>query len=412
MKRIIHILILITAGEMIFSLPFHTTRFFRPTLLDAFAFSNTQLGDIFAVYGITAMISYFPGGLLADRLPARKLMSLSLLATAAGGLYMATFPGGVGMALLYGFWGITSILLFWAALIRATREWGGEYSQGKAFGILEGGRGLVAAGFAVFAVGVFSLYLPDDVLLTTDAQRREGFRVVILLYSAATAATGVMAWLLLPRSGKATAVTQSNPFAGVSSVLRRPIVWAQAGVIICAYCGYKGLDNYSLYAVEVLGMDEVEAARFTAYASYLRPVAAVAAGLIADRMSASRTIAVSFAMLMGSYGILATALPSLAWLNIIYASIFISFFGVFALRGVYFSLLQESATPRHLTGTTVGIVSFIGFTPEIFFAPIAGRILDNAPGPAGHQHYFLFLTAIALAGLLVVLTLIHLNRKS
>ena len=357
MKRIIHILILITAGEMIFSLPFHTTRFFRPTLLDAFAFSNTQLGDVFAVYGVTAMISYFPGGLLADRLPARKLMSLSLLATAAGGVYMATFPGGVGMALLYGFWGITSILLFWAALIRATREWGGEYSQGKAFGILEGGRGLVAAGFAVFAVGIFSLYLPDDVLLTTDAERREGFRVVILLYSAATAATGVMAWLLLPRSGDAIAVTQSGVFTGMRGVLRRPIVWAQAGVIICAYCGYKGLDNYSLYAVEVLGMDEVEAARFTAYASYLRPVAAVAAGIIADRMSASRTIAVSFAVLMVSYGVLATALPSLAWLNIIYANIFISFFGVFALRGVYFSLLQESKTPRHLTGTTVGIDS-------------------------------------------------------
>jgi len=412
MKRIIHILILITAGEMIFSLPFHTTRFFRPTLLDAFAFSNTQLGDVFAVYGVTAMISYFPGGVLADRLPARKLMSLSLLATAAGGVYMATFPGGVGMALLYGFWGITSILLFWAALIRATREWGGEYSQGKAFGILEGGRGLVAAAFAVFAVGVFSLYLPEDVLLTSDAQRREGFRVVILLYSAATAATGVMAWLLLPRSGNATTVARSKVLAGIRSALRRPIVWAQAGVIVCAYCGYKGLDNYSLYAVEVLGMDEVEAAQFTAYASYLRPVAAIAAGLIADRMSASRTIAVSFTVLMGSYGILATALPSPAWLNIIYANIFISFFGVFALRGVYFSLLQESNTPRHRTGTTVGIVSFIGFTPEIFFAPIAGRILDNAPGPQGHQHYFLFLAAIALTGLMVVLTLIRLNRKS
>ncbi len=30
-------------------------------------------------------------------------------------------------------------------------------------------------------------------------------------------------------------------------------VWAQAAVIICAYCAFKGLDNYSLYAVQVLG---------------------------------------------------------------------------------------------------------------------------------------------------------------
>jgi len=158
-------------------------------------------------------------------------------------------------------------------------------------------------------------------------------------------------------------------------------------------------------------MDEVEAARFTAYASYLRPVAAVTAGIVADRFSASRIIGIAFLVLVTSFGTLAIAVPSAAWLNMIYANIFVSFFAVFALRGVYFALLQESKTPRYLTGTTVGIVSFIGYTPDIFFAPIAGRILDNAPGPVGHQHYFMFLAAIALFGLLVIFTLIRLNRK-
>ena len=86
MRRVLHIMVLILAGEMIFSLPFHTARFFRPTLLEAFDFSNTELGDAFAVYGICAMLAYFPGGALADRYPARKLISASLLATAAGGL--------------------------------------------------------------------------------------------------------------------------------------------------------------------------------------------------------------------------------------------------------------------------------------------------------------------------------------
>jgi sugar phosphate permease len=181
MKRILHMLVLILAGEMIFSLPFHTARFFRPTLLDTFGFSNTELGDAFAVYGVTAMLSYFPGGALADRFTARKLMSLSLLATAAGGLYMATFPGFLPMTLLYGYWGITTIFLFWAAMIRATREWGGRESQGVAFGILDGGRGLVAAGFAMFAVFVLAVHLPAEVLQASAESRREGLRNVILL---------------------------------------------------------------------------------------------------------------------------------------------------------------------------------------------------------------------------------------
>ena len=57
MSRILQITALVIAGEMIFGLPFHIARFFRPTFLDVFNFSNTQLGDVFAVYGITAMVS-------------------------------------------------------------------------------------------------------------------------------------------------------------------------------------------------------------------------------------------------------------------------------------------------------------------------------------------------------------------
>jgi sugar phosphate permease len=131
-------LTLVLAGELIFGLPFHTARFFRPTYLEAFGFSNTQLGDVFAVYGITAMIAYFPGGVIADRYPPRLLMTFSLFATAAGGVYMATFPAELQMALLYGYWGVSTVFLFWAAMISAMREWGGDRSQDKAFGILDG----------------------------------------------------------------------------------------------------------------------------------------------------------------------------------------------------------------------------------------------------------------------------------
>lgn len=63
---------------MIFSLPFHIPRFFRPTVLDVFGLSNTQLGDIFAVYGVVALAAYFPGGAIADRYSVRTLIALSL----------------------------------------------------------------------------------------------------------------------------------------------------------------------------------------------------------------------------------------------------------------------------------------------------------------------------------------------
>ena len=404
-------LTLVIAGEVIFGLPFHTAWFFRPTLLEAFEFTNTQLGDVFAVYGVTAMLAYFPGGALADRYSARALLTLSLVATGFGGLYMATFPGATGMAVLYGYWGITTILLFWAALIRATREWGGATAQGRAFGILDGGRGAVAALFATLGVAVLAWKMPDSVELVSNAQRRSAFRAVILVYSFAAIGTAVLTWLLIPARTPAGDSSRSLLHAA-GSVVTRPLVWAQAGVIVCAYCAFKGLDNYSLYAVQVLGMNEVDGAQLSAVGSYIRPVAAIAAGVLADRWTAGKTIGLSFAVLIVSYSLLSIAVPKGNGLAVIYANIAVSFFAVFALRAVYFALLEENRTPAHLTGAVAGMVSFVGFTPEIFFAPITGRILDATPGIGGHQNYFLFLAGVAIVGMIVVAWLLRLQRAS
>lgn len=410
MSRIALIVTLIIAGELIFGLPFHTARFFRPTLLDVFGFTNTQLGDLFAVYGITAMLAYFPGGALADRFSARLLLTASLVATAAGGVYMATIPGAVQMALLYGYWGVTTIFLFWGALIRATRDWGGAHAQGKAFGVLEAGRGFVAAGVAAFCVAVFAALMPDAVSTASVQERRAAFQTVILIYAFVTLVAGGLTWLLIPVPEYNTK-HGTNPLAGMAIVLRRPIIWAQAGVIVCAYCCYKGLDNYSLYAVQVLGMNEVEAARFSTWGAYLRPVAAITAGLLADRFDAARSIGVTFILLLLAYAPLSMLIADGVGLKWIYVNIFVSFFAVFALRGIYFALLEENRTPVEVTGAAVGMVSLVGFTPEIFFAPIAGRILDATPGIGGHQHYFLFLAMIAAAGILVVMWLLWLRSR-
>jgi nitrate/nitrite transporter NarK len=411
LSRFFLMLTLVFAGEIVFLLPFHTTRFFRPTVLEAFELTNTQLGDVFAVYGVMAMIAYFPGGALADRFSARSLLTVSMIATAAGGLYMATYPGPVGMAILFGYWGITTILLFWAALIRATREWGGHDEQGRAFGILEGGRGLVAALLASGGVILLVLFLPEDMDQLSNEERRSAFRSVIFFYSSITLATAALTWTVIP-SVKHIGDSASQLFRSSIAVLARPLVWAQAAVIICAYCGYKALDNYSLYAVQVLGMNEAQGAKLATYVIYLRPIAALTAGLLADRWAAGKMVGTSFVMLVVSYGILATFMPDDYGLTLIYANIIVSVFAVCMLRGVYFALLEENRVPSFLTGAVAGSVSFIGYTPEIFFGPVTGRILDADPGPVGHQNYYLFLAVVAALGVVVVAWLLWLQRVS
>jgi MFS family permease len=403
-------LALVIAGELVFGLPYNVPRFFRPTMLDVFGITNTQLGDMFAVYGVAAMIAYFPGGVLADRFSARSLIAVSLVATSVGGLFMATIPNPLAMKFLYGYWGLTTIFLFWAALIKATRDWGGDTTQGIAFGILDGGRGLVAASASVAGVLILAFYLPDEVELATAAERKAGFQMVVLYYSALTFLAGVFAWHAIPEEKLASDV-EFSPLKGMGTVIRRPIVWAQAAIIICAYCGYKGLDNYSLYAVQVLGKNEIEGAWLATWGAWTRPVAAVMAGIIADRFNAIRSIGVTFVILCISYAAWSAAEPIGAGIAIIYLNFFATYVAVYALRGIYFALLEENSTPKHLTGAAVGLISLVGYTPDVFFGPISGRILDANPGIVGHQNYLMFLAGISFVGLMTVLWLVWLRRS-
>ncbi len=409
-KRWLMLFSLIVAGEAIFSLPFHVIRYFRPTFLDVFSLSNTQIGDAIAIYGVTAMVCYFPSGVIADRFSTRRLMSFSLFATALGGIWFAFIPDQIGLSLLFGYWGITNILLFWSAMLRATREWGGKLAQGKAFGLLDGGRGLVSALAASIAVFFLAGLLPDKLENESAEERKYAMQVVILFYSLLTAGAALLIWFFIPDTKIKTNI--SDPLKGIEAVLKSRSAWMQAIIVVCAYCGYRGLDFYALYGVEVLGMDEVSSARFMSNATYLRAVGAIGAGFIADRLTTKKVIVSTFILLLLSYFVLLFFSGNEPATFTVFASLIISILAVYALRGVYFALFEETNVPSSITGTTVGLVSLVGFTPDIFFNSIAGRIIDASPGVTGYHNFYFFLIVFAFVGLMVTLLLAtNKNRK-
>ena len=150
-------------------------------------------------------------------------MTSSLVATAIGGVYLAQIPGTIGLSLLFGYWGLTSILLFWAAMIKATREWGGPDRQGRAFGILDGGRGLVAAGAASVAVWMFSLVLPANIEALTHLQQQQAIQSVIYFYTAMTLLAAFFIWCFIPETDRQRSA-QIQVFSGIAVVIRQRAV--------------------------------------------------------------------------------------------------------------------------------------------------------------------------------------------
>jgi sugar phosphate permease len=72
---------------------------------------------------------------------------------------------------------------------------------------------------------------------------------------------------------------------------------------------------------------------------------------------------------------------------------------IFALRGIYYALMEEGDVPVHLTGTAVGVVSIIGYTPDIFAPAVLGWLTDTHPGADGHRMFFALIAVGGVIGL-------------
>lgn len=329
-------------------------------------------------------------------------MSTALVGTAIGGVFLSFIPDPSSMRLLYGFWGLTTILLFWAAMMKATRIWGGEKRQGRAFGFLDGGRGAVGALVGSIAVGVFSVVMPDGDNAVTASHRIEAFQLVMLFASGWVMVVAVLVLFGLPSTNDEEKGTRPDiNLDALKKVIKYPAVWFQALLILCAYSGYKTTDDFSLYANEVLGFDEVRSAAVGSALLWLRPVAAILAGILADKVSASRMITLCFALMLGG-GLMigtdafGTGLPALMLISLGSTAM-----AVYALRGLYFAIMGEANIPIAVTGTAVGVASIVGYLPDIYMGPLMGYLLDSSPGEAGHRHLFLVMTGFATIGLVV-----------
>ena len=328
-------------------------------------------------------------------------MATGLWATAAGGFIMATIPSFTSLTYLYAYWGATTILLFWAPMIKATRIWGGGKNQGKAFGFLDGGRGLVGALFGTLGVAVFSYLLPTETEASIP-ESRAALAQVILVASTLVAMIGGLVWWLLRSNGPAfdAGPRRKITWSQVGAVLRIPSVWLLMVIILCAYTGYKVTDVFSLYARKVLGYDETAAAGVGSLLLYARPVVGVSVGLLADRGRITYWLILSFLLaIAGSllFGLGWVGASASGWFLL---STLLLAAGVYAARALYFAVMEVGQIPLPLTGTAVGLISLVGYTPDIFAGPLMGYFLDGWPGELGLRYTFLLVGSFGLVGLL------------
>jgi MFS family permease len=396
---------LIIAGEAIFLLPFILMRVFKPVIREAFVISDAQIGEAQALYGITAVVSYFFGGFIADKWEARKLLSLSLILTAIGGFWMTMIPSIFTLKILYAFWGVSTILLFWAALIKATRQWGNEHNQGLSFGLLDGGRGFFAATIALSGAAILSFFFPSDAIEITFENKVQTLQYIIGTITGVVFLVALLVWKVLPKEKVELSDTKEFQFnfKQAFGLMKERKVIFHSLIILCAYCSYKLTGTYGTYARDVWKYSLEESTYFAVFIQYLRPIAAVLVGWIADKFIPSKLIVPCFSILIIASGILGLGFGSDQAIFFSFTSFVLMAFGTYSLRGLYFAIIEETKTPIQLTGTLVGIISVVGFTPDIFMSLFVGYMLGKDPTIVEYQNLYTIFTIIPIIGLLATL---------
>jgi len=395
-----YLLLLVFSAELIFILPFGLPRVFRPTVLETFVIDNVQLGVCYSLYGIVALICYLIGGPIADKFAPRKLIATALFATALGGFIFATFPSYTHLKILYAWWGFTTIFLFWAPMIKATRIWGGKTSQGKAFGFLEGGRGLVAAVLSSLVVLIFSFFLDSTTENHTLAENRYAFGYSIRIISIIILCGALLVWQFMKSDSQTDDNSRVNQIrlSQIKEVLKLKAVLLLMIIILCAYFGYKVTDILTLYANEVMNYSQVDSALVGTFLFYIRPITGVVFGIFADRWISTRWLFISFVISLVGSLLFATGMSEISGSFLFFTSIIIIAIGIYATRSLYFAVMQSGNISLKFTGTAVGLVSLVGYTPDIFSGPVIGFLLDNNPGKLGHQYVFWMMAGFSAVG--------------
>lgn len=285
-------------------------------------------------------------------------------------------------------------------------------AQGQAWGP-GGERGLVGALFGTLGVLIFSLFIISEISEVTVSESRLAFKQVILVSSGIVFFIGLLVWIFMKLDSdiEKQIILEKITISQIREVLRLPSVFLLMIIILCAYVGYKITDVFSLYAKDVMLYDHIQSAQVGTFLLFVRPIIGVMIGILADRSQITFWLVISFIIsflgaLLFALGLISDSASALFFMSILVVAI-----GVYAARSLYFAVMESGQIPLALTGTAVGLISLVGYTPDIFAGPTMGYLLENSPGKIGHQHVFWMLALFSFIGCIAAWYYFRLYRK-
>lgn len=409
-RKWLTLFIVAAAGGLITKLPYLRETYMDP-LQAATGATKAQLGMIMSAYGIMNFIFYFPGGILADKFSAKKLIAFSCFGTAVIGLWYWTMPGFTSLLIIHALFAVTTVFTFWSAMVKSVNNLGGPEEQGRLFGLLEGGRGLIGTIAAFGSVAVFSL-APDDI---------GGMKNAILFYSVALIICGILVMIFLADNKPVKVEKKEENALNMKDFMRvakMPRIWLCGLLATCNYSALIFHGYITAYLSEAFEISNTVVANLSVVRTYfLMMVGALAAGMLADKMG-SRIRFMQYAYVgMAVFASLYVLIPTgPKAVPLIVANFVVYGLCLYSIKALYFSTIDELMIPKRLAGTASGVISLLTYAPEIFLYTVSGQMVDKYVGTAtplaGYIHCFIWMAVLSVIGFISAIVLRRLNAKA
>jgi len=240
---------------------------------------------------------------------------------------------------------------------------------------------------------------------------------VIYLYSAIVFVAAVLIMIFVESDKKLAAMSEGKGERGesekfhlkdVGQLLKNKYIYLMGGIIFMGYAVFWTVYYIGGFLQEVKMMDAVKVASITVIILWMRPVGGFIGGFFADKIGRPKTngIALGGAALF----LVAAAVLPLTGLGISASVVVLGIF-LYAIRGTYWSFLGMSKIPTATMGTAIGLISFIGYLPDIILPQMNTFLWNRFGDQGGYNAYFIVSAVFGILGIAIIAVYAHLNNK-
>ena len=387
--KIVTLLLMMLSLTTIYTLPYLMYTYYTP-LQEAMGLvgQDAAYGKLLNVYGIANVILYIPGGWIADKFDAKKLLVFSMVATGALGIWESFFPSYTALMIIHILFAVTTVLTYWSSSIKCINVIAGANEQGTMFGSLESGRGIVGLIMTTIFVAIY-----------TASASMSG---VILTVSIVMIICGLLFAKFMPNTNVEGTTNESikDSLKALGAAFKSPITYLLAGLIFTASMTKASTSYFAPYLENVCGMDVKITTIFANYNSTLTGfIGAAVAAICARKIGRSSTPMIFAGIILAASYVIMLCLPAAAsamYPLLIFMIIASLSFTVF--RALYYAVIDEMGAPKNEVGTIIGIASILGFLPDTFYTTLCGTWLEKF-GVGGYKNIFISCVCAAALGI-------------